>query len=66
MLKSGKYHVWLLGQVLASLLFYFCHPCPVPVLERYRDSITLLPENKALSFTMHVAGGGSGGFLFYR
>lgn len=28
MLKSGKYQIRLLGQVFASLLFYFCHPRP--------------------------------------
>lgn len=56
MLKSGKYHVWLLGQVFASLLFYFGHP--VPVLQWHRDSVTLLPETKALSFTMHGPWGG--------
>lgn len=26
MLKSGKYQIWLLDQVLASLCFCFCHP----------------------------------------
>lgn len=28
MLKSEKYQIWLLGQVLASLLFSFATACP--------------------------------------
>lgn len=60
MLKSGKYQIWLLVQVLASLPFCFRHP--VPVLQLYRDNVTLVPEEwtvyKALSFMMSCPWGG--------
>ena len=53
MLKSGKYQIGLLDQVLASLLFYFCHPHPSSAAawgQRHPEDWTMY---KALSLMMH-------------
>lgn len=58
MLKAGKYQIRLLDQVLASLLFYFCHPHPSSAAARGQRHPEDWTVYKALSLMMHSPWGG--------
>ena len=66
MLKSGKYQIWLLDQVLASLLFYFCHPHPRSAAAQGQYTQRTGPGTRPWLSRCVVPGVGSGGCLFCR